>query len=189
MKNILSFTMGVVVGTLITWVYHKNKYEEKVQEEIDTLREQQHALRKNEDIDFASKISGVNEDSEQVEPQEELVEKNDYKKIINYNKYTQNDDDGHEVIDKNRKPFVIKPEEFTDISGFDGDTYYYHKDDVISDSDRKKVDNVEFMFGLSIDEIKRQFGVYEADAVYIRNMQLECDYEILLDEENYYNEE
>ena len=47
------------------------------------------------------------------------------------------------------------------------------------------VDDVENILGLSISDIKAQFGVYEDDAVYIRNMELQCDYEILREESDF----
>ena len=184
MKKILSFTLGAAIGALVSWVYHKNKYEEMVQQEIEALRK--YSENKSNEFEMTKNdvpnISYINENKD--------FDKAN--KIINHCGYSNDDYDQtelKELKEKYTKPFIITPEAFGTMIGFDTDTYYYYKDDVIANGDQVKVESVESVFGLSTDEIKKNFGIYEDSAVYIRNMQLECDYEILIEEENFYDEE
>ena len=189
MKKILSFTLGAAIGALVSWVYHKNKYEEMVQQEIKSLRK--YSENKSNEVE-TTKLDNTKNDAPNISYVNENEDLGKANTIINYCGYS-NDDYDHtelkELKEKYTKPFIITPEAFGTMIGFDTDTYYYYKDDVIANGDQVKVEFVESVFGLPTDEIKKHFGIYEDSAVYIRNMQLECDYEILIEEENFYDEE
>jgi AraC-like DNA-binding protein len=182
MKNILMFIGGLTIGAGVSWMYHKNKYEKMVQEEVESLRE--HAKEKegssidlNQFEEQEAKKVELQETEEEIEEQQEQA-----RNIINYNKYST-PEPTETVAEKYKKPFVVTPEDFASVVGFDTDSFYFFADDVIANGSRERIDDVEELFGLSIDEIKDQFGVYEEDCVYIRNMRMKCDYEILKDEE------
>jgi hypothetical protein len=184
MKSILMFIGGLVIGAGASWVYHKNKYEEMVQDEVEELR----AHMKENDSKSIRKPSEDSRESVKEYVEELTLEQYDEslenaKKIINYSKYSTANDEV--ITDECRPPFVVTPEDFASLPGYDTDTFYYHQDDIISNCDNEMVDDIELTFGMSIIKIKEQFGVYEDDAVYIRNERLKTDYEILRDESDY----
>lgn len=184
MKNILSFTIGVAVGALITWTYHKNKYEEMVQEEVESLRE--HSKKKK---DISSKADM--EESKEVDDEEIKEESSKAKKIINYCKYSTSPEVDEDEVDRSEGPYLITPDEFATVDGFDNDTFYYYNDDIIVNCNQEMINDVDIedLFGLKTHEIKEQYGVYEDYAVYVRNPKLKCDYEILLEDDYYFKKE
>ena len=82
--------------------------------------------------------------------------------------------------DENMKPFVIAPEDFGEL-GYDTKTWKYYKDFVLTDEEGDVVLDPENIIGDALSH----FGAYEDDAVYVRNMDVECDYEILKDERTF----
>lgn len=171
MKNILTFVAGAAVGTLVSWAYHKNKYEHKMQEEVKSLRT--HVKQKERE-----RVENIDTDTE-LDTAMDIINGNGY---LNDNSMSE---ENSNIFDRSRKPFILKPDQFGNMRGFDSDSFYYYKDDIIANGYHQIVEDMDSLFGMTMDEIKDQFGVYDDNVVYIRNMQLECDYEILLDEENF----
>ena len=208
MKKVLLFVGGVVLGGAISWQYHKTKYEEMVQEEIESLREH-HKKKKDEKNDNEEETTSNNEEESSAINEEEYdktIDKAKHAKITSTLGYIDTDMvsdeeesyvedvDIQQYIDegepknhiKSHKPYLISPEEFGNVPLYDCDTFYYHKNDVITNCDDSDVvDNVEFYTGMKTLEIKTHYGEYEQDAVYFRNDQLKTDYEILWDEEDF----
>ena len=181
------FIGGVIVGAGATYLYQKNRYEEMIQEEVESLREH---MREKESKDKQGMTKDQWEEYKKDEDHKEMKrDKEDLERaevIITTNSYNSAfNDHKNDIVSKFEKPFVVTPEEFASIPGFDTDTFYYHHDDIISNDNQEMVDDVENILGLSISDIKAQFGVYEDDAVYIRNMELQCDYEILREESDF----
>lgn len=86
-----------------------------------------------------------------------------------------------------RTPYVIKPEEF-DIGDYEVITLRYYDDDVVTVDNTGRVlteDEIEECVGL---DSLTHFGEYEEDSVFVRNDDLRIDYEILRDEDDYYDE-
>ena len=183
MKSLLMLVGGIVIGGSVSWMYHKNKYEKMVQEEIESLRD--HSKEKNKED------QSITKDEHEKKHDDEIIDEDSYtedidqvEKIIDYNHYSNPNDDQN-IVNKYKKPYVVTPEEFATISGFDTDTFYYHHDNIISNGNNEMVEDVNDILGLNVDEIRDQFGVYEEDSVFIRNMRLKTDYEILLEESDY----
>lgn len=183
MKSLLMLISGIAIGAGVSWAYHKNKYEQMIQEEVESLRnhmkEKEHHDKSIENPD--KKVETECFDNEEKEFDNQM---NKAKTIINYNKYS-NIDDEEKMVNKYEKPFVVTPEDFASVPGYDTDTFYYHHDDIISNGDQEMVDDIEDILGLTVDEIRDQFGVYEDSAVYIRNPRLKTDYEILLENDDF----
>ena len=84
-------------------------------------------------------------------------------------------------------PYVIKPDEF-DAGDYDVITLRYYDDDVVTMDNTGRVlteDEIEECVGL---DSLTHFGEYEEDSVFVRNDNLKIDYEILRDEDDYYDE-
>lgn len=183
MKSLLMLTCGIVIGVGVSWTYHKNKYEKLVQEDIDSIRE--HMDKRNSDS-IPHEVVNV-EEVEDVKDVEEIIDetKEKMKKIISHSKYSGSEKDEYGVAAKYERPCIVTPDEFASISGFDTATFYYTSNNCLITDDGELVEDVVGTFGMELHEIKDQFGVYEQDAVYVRDMKLKMDYEILWDEQEY----
>lgn len=185
--NIAMFTVGAALGSGVTWKLISKKYEQKVQEEIDSVKEA-----------FASKKSVVYNmtDKERVDHIREvgtvenkakcaaIVNSQGYTNYSDYSKSdADEDEDGDEPIyadhdgDKD-EPYVISPEEFGDIDGYEKVSLTYYADEILADELDGLVERVDMIVG---SEALESFGQYEDDSVFVRNDRLKCDYEILKD--------
>ena len=189
-KKIFIFIAGAVLGTIVSWQFLKNKYEQIANEEIASVKE---AYNKKNDIS--------SDESEEDESQEKYYEKSadgklvdtalpseeevsEYKKIVS--NYTSNKNEEEKgVTDMPRGPYVIKPEEFGNMD-YDLVSLEYYADKVLVDEDDHPIQDVEYMVG---EDSLEHFGEYEEDAVYVRNDLIKTDFEILLVESRYYDDD
>ena len=189
-KRIFIFVAGAGLGAFATWQFLKNKYEQIANEEIASVKE---AYNKKNDIssdeseedDFQEKYYEKTDDGKWVEttlPSEEEV--NEYKKIVS--NYTSNENEEEKgVTNMTRGPYVIKPEEFGNMD-YDLVSLEYYADKVLVDEDDHPIQDVEYMVG---EDSLEHFGEYEDDAVYVRNDLIKTDFEILLVESRYYEDD
>lgn len=184
---IASFAVGVLAGAAATWQYFKNKKEQEVQEEVNSIRE---VLLKNHKKD-------VEEKEETIKNLEESIDSNIAKGIINYCGYAKKDTNNeipkHKIglnqeminmVEEDKKvngPYVITPQEFGEIDDYEMVTLIYYNDGYVTEDDRIVTD-VEDVIGY---EALNSFGEYEEDTVFVRNDERETDYEVLKDLRNY----
>lgn len=168
LKKILIFASGVAVGSMVTWKVLKDKYEQLVQEEIDSVKEV-FARRNNEQ---------ANNDTEEMPDEEPDV--NEYAKKIaecgytNYSDISKKENTGKHDVDK---PYVISPEEYGEIDTYQQVSLTYFSDGVLTDELNDPVEDVEDTVGF---DSLNHFGDYEDDSVHVRNDRLKIDYEILM---------
>ena len=189
MKNILALIAGIGIGVAISWTYNKNKYEEMVQEEVESLRESkkekvtQETMWKESMEAKKDKNVDINSQKEKEEFDKQL---DGVKKIIDYNNYSQNPEaEEDKEIGDDKLMTIIKPDDFADQIGYDTDSFYIFADNIVTDENNEVITNVKETLGFTAEEIRNQFGVYENDAVYIRNPKLNMDYEVLRELETY----
>ena len=83
----------------------------------------------------------------------------------------------------NKRPYVIKPDEFGELDGYETRTLTYYADGYLVDPiDDEIIEEIEELVSF---DVFNHFGEYEEDAVYVRNDVGQCDYEILQDEGNF----
>lgn len=173
-KFILGFCAGAIVGGLFVTKHIQKEMEERLQEEIRSVKEV-FARRKTDTTD---KDISKNEDVEEpVKDYEEKLEKTGYVNYSDYSKKFQDED--YEPQDK---PHVIAPDDFGMLDEYEEVSLLYFNDGVLTDEDLELVDDVEKTVGKHSLE---HFGEYEEDSVFVRNDQLKCDFEILKDLRNY----
>ena len=167
LSNVLFFAAGAAVGSLVTWKLVKGKYEKITCEEIESIREM-----------YENKTAS---NSEEEDEEEELDDEEKYEQLIREAKYKKYEPDtieekeeGDDMID----PYVIIPEEF-DENGYETVTLFYYADGVLAYGDNNEV--VENVGELVCEDFADHFGEYEADSVFVRNDNLETDFEILRD--------
>lgn len=83
---------------------------------------------------------------------------------------------------KDKKPYVIPPEEYGEIYEYDTRNLTYYDNGVLTDEDDNVIDDVENLIG---EDALNHFGDYEEDSVHVRNDRLKVDYEILRDGTNF----
>lgn len=195
MKNFLLLLTGVAVGSVVTHVYHTRKYEARINEEFREAREYKKKHKNNESSikdaieDIDDRLCKEREEFEEAEEQFANGALSTVRNIINYSKYSSREPES-EICKKREKPnaFVITPEEFGNVSGYDCDTLYYYDNNVITNEKQERIDDVVDLLGSEVAYIKSQFGIHEENAVYVRNNNLKTDFEILL-EINIFEEE
>ena len=165
LTNLLIFAVGTVVGSAVTYTLLKTKFEQMAQDEIEEVRNL-----------YLKKTEELNESNKETSSESKVSE---YEKTLNNLKYMNDIEDKKEEEEmKEDKPYVISPNEFGEIDGYETNSLTYFADGVLTDDTNTVIDNVDEVVGT--DSLTR-FGEYEDDSVFVRNDRHECDYEILLD--------
>jgi hypothetical protein len=183
LNNLLMFTAGAVIGSVVTWKLVKTKYEQIANEEIESVKEVLGRGHRTE-IDPMDEIDDdEDEDDEEYTPSEEDIAR--LKETISTNGYrrysTKKEEKEEEDVDK---PYVISPEEFARIDEDDYETVslVYYADGVLTDEQDNIIEDVESMVG---EDSLTHFGEFEDDSVFVRNDRLQTAYEILRDTRRY----
>jgi hypothetical protein len=163
--HLTAFIFGLAIGSIATATLIKNRYEQLVQEEVDSIKE---VLLKE-----FKKPKKDDRAIDEVREYKERVTKSGY---MNYASYAR--DEQKQTIE----PYIIKPEEFGEIDDYETISLHYYADGVLADDCDELVEDVEEVVGV---DFFSHFGEYEDDSVFVRNDRLSCDYEILLDSHTY----
>ena len=173
LNNVCIFVAGAAIGSAITWKIMKDRYEQIVREDKESMREyyeRKYSVDKNE----------ASED--ETEPDDDQVAIEDYEATLDRFGYTNYSNMENKEVDNVDRPYVIPPGEFGELHGYQERSLIYFKDKVLTDDDYELVEDVDDIVGL---DSLNHFGEYEDDSVFVRNDRLETDYEILLDSRNY----
>lgn len=179
LRNLLVFTVGAALGSAVTWKVLKEKYARIAQDEIDSVKEVYSRKKPDEEV------KDISEETSEEVTDEETKRGPSYKEYVEQTKrYTTSDSKGEEE-DKQymNKPYVIPPEEFDELD-YETVSLTYYADEVLADEDDNIIEDIDDIIG---SESLETFGQYEDDSVFVRNDELMCDYEILLDNRNYYD--
>lgn len=184
--NVATFVIGAAVGSIVTWKYVTTKYEQRIQAEIDSVKEAFAAQARPETADEIDV-----EDEDEADPSEppaptpmrpsEKPSLAEYAKILNETGYTG--EKGGSIVQP-IKPHLIPPDEFGDEHDYNLVELRYFADKVLTDSWYNVIedDEADEMIGL---ESLETFGTYEEDSVHVRNDLKKTDYEVLLDIRKY----
>lgn len=168
-RSVVIFAVGAALGSAVTFLSVKKKYEKLSKEEIKSVRE--YYERKSEPA--KEEASNDTEDTE--------VEENGYYSVEDdndYSEYPKSD------ISDEKGPYVISPEEFGENDIFECISLTYYNDGVLADENDDPIDNIESVIGDALEH----FGEYEDDAVYVCNERLRLYYEILKDYRDYFDD-
>lgn len=183
LSKIFLFALGAGVGSLVTWKLVDEKYKRLADEEIESMREY-YKEKYQDDNDHEQKdaVYILEEDEEEPEIDEEEVEEyNEVVTNLGYTNYADMVKPDKEVKDV-AMPYVISPEDFTEIPEYKAISLTYFSDGVLTDNKYEPVEDVDDVVGLdSLDH----FGDYEDDAVHVRNDRMKTDFEIILDPRKY----
>lgn len=173
-KQVFIFSLGAATGSLVAWRLLKTKYERFAQQEIDSYKEYIKAKNKKEDtVDTADDAGTDNRSEEIVEESYHGVPKDliDRYRSDNYTK---------EEAKNVREPYIISPDEYGTIDGYDCKSLTYYADGVLTDEWDNVIENPDDVVG---EDFASHFGDFDGDedSVFVRNEGDECDYEILRD--------
>lgn len=188
LTSLAAFAIGAAAGSVATWMIVKTKYERIAQEEIDSVKEV-----------FSRELESMEKEVEEDEEptiEAKTAELKNYKDVVKASGYTNysNVDDVEEVEEIEERgntamvkdgPYIIPPNELGEE--YPIYTLICYADGVITEYDSGEiVDDVEGAIGEG--DIREHFGEYEEDSVFVRNDARKIDYEVLRDEDNYYDE-
>lgn len=195
LKSLLTFSLGVAAGSIVTWKLLDEKYKRLFMEEMEREKEEYKKMHRREER-VERMVTAIMEEMDEDEDVDAhpILEKPDIfeyaSKVsdLGYTHYASMHDKSNrvnipkEVVDVER-PYVIKPEEFDELDDYEAISLtYYEGDGVVTDDLDCPVENVDDVVGL---DSLRHFGEYEEDSVFVRNDVLKTDYEILLDVRKY----
>ena len=200
-KNIsmvITFVAGIVVGVSATYKIAETKYQNIANEEIESVISSFTHRQPLEQIDEPAKedITELeHQNKSQNKPKSSKTIMTDYKRTIDKvgydtistdkikpnKKNNRKKEEELEKMDKQDTPeiFVISPDEFNTLDGYDTATMYYSSDNYVLDSNYTILSDKEIECMIGHDPAGH-FGEYEEDSVFIRNEVRMCDYEILL---------
>jgi hypothetical protein len=160
----VSFAAGGAVGFVAANKLMKDKYEQLVQDEIDSVKA---AFRKEHPLP----------DKKPPKPTEK--ERKAYSQYAANLGYTE-----EKKPAPIQAPHVISPDEFGDQDGYDEISLTYYSDGTVTDDNDRAMDEDEIEETIGMDSLTH-FGEYEDDSVFVRNDRLKVDYEILMDQRSY----
>lgn len=174
LTNLLIFAAGAIVGSAVTWALLKTKYEQMANDDVEEVRELY--LKKLNDLDKSEEEEG--EPNPEQEKKAVNTKAMEYADKLNSLGYVKEKKEGDVDSVKDDMPYVISPEEFGELDGYETNSLTLYADNVLTDDAGIVIDNVDEVVGT---DSLNHFGEYEDDSVFVRNDRHECDYEILLD--------
>ena len=199
------FAAGVAIGSLSTWYSVKRYYKKVADDEIDSMKEWVENRLEEQKESFARKndddVEKIRPDSPSKKPDLKeyaaMVNNLGYKDYFHRNKNDNDEEEVHEFMEDDDEDedyaldgffsdhiFVIKPENFgeKEDEGYREVSLTHYADGVLTDERDNIIEDVEGTVGA---DYAKFFGVYEDDAVYVRNEYDKVDYEILADLREY----
>lgn len=180
LMSILAFAAGGVVGFVAADRMMKQKYEQIVQDEVESIKaafRKEPSASEKESGPAAAEASESEPKAEDDKPTEQ--EREQYRKAVAELGYTKEEKPPVTI-----KPRVITPDEFGCLDAYEQISLTYYADGTVADDDDRAMskETIEETIGR---ESLRHFGEYEEDSVFVRNDRLKVDYEILLDARTY----
>lgn len=177
--TVFAFALGAAAGTFVSWRILKSKYEKITEKEVQSVKDvyaRKYADEKQEQKEIDEAIDEAWDEIDKATVKEEYSEKFQQ---LGYGSVTPTTDgEGDNMKKKKTEPYIISPEEFSELDDYETTTLFYYQDGVVADTNDEVVVDVAELIGLdSLDK----FGEYEDDSVFVRNDNLKTDFEILLD--------
>ena len=174
-KAILAFSLGAATGFLVAQKVLKNKYERITQEEIDAYREYA-----NNRISANTEEEKTEETKEATDESDEDGDPTDLANLVG--RYVSHSAGKETAMNETCGIYVIEPEEYGARAGYDCTSLTLFADGVLADEWDNVIDNPEPLIG---DDFESHFGEIDDNAVFIRNEDLERDFEILREDNTF----
>lgn len=170
-KTILGGTMfmlGLAVGSVVTWKVTSEYYKKVNKEDIESVKQAYANKYKDAEPDVeVKKVINTEYINDTIEKAKNISKKYGYV-------YEEN---ARKEETQVNSPRIIRPDEFGE-NDYALITLMYHTDGIVSNDRGKIVSNYSELVG---EDFMNHFGEYEEDSVFVRNDEMEIDYEILKD--------
>lgn len=199
MKSALSelciFIGGALIGSSITYLVVKNKYEKIIDEEIESVKETYEDAygEKTKTAKLVESMDGaMNPREKNQKAYEELIRqyKNDESTEDEEDEEDEEDDSDEQEGDDDDmvEPYIITPDEFGD-TGYETICLTLYADGVIEDDEGDMWSDDDISVLLGRDSLSHMGeNVDDPDVLYVRNENEEVDYEIARDVDKYFDE-
>ena len=181
-KNVLLFTAGLVMGSVVTWKMTKDKYEQWANDEIRMMREyynqKEEEYYEEEDLDEEPIEAEVRTERNTKPDLTEYTSRLNESGYTDYSEISKKNEEEDNESDMEEKPYVISPEEFGDFDDYETIELTYYKNGYVTDDQDILMSNDEVEEAIGWNNITRM-GEYEEDALHVRNEKRKTDYEIL----------
>lgn len=208
LKGLLTFGLGIIIGSTVTYKIVKDKYENIIDEEIESVKESLGFYNKSE-----PECDEDNNKDEQVVYDPLKIDKKNYENMIAYHKYHQSseedlaeqehpeddepEEDEHPGVSYERitrdnsesgsfkdNIYFIPPEEYGALNDYELIDLTLYSDNVLCDDMDEIVEDRDQKVG---SDYKQYFGSNPDDpyVIHIRNDIFKCDYEITTDLREY----
>ena len=191
-SNVLSelciFIGGALIGSSITYLIVKNKYEKIIDEEIESVKETYEDAygNKMKTAKLVENTDGTPSPREKNQrAYEELIKQYKHDDSMDVEEDRSDEQEGDE--DNMVEPYVITPDEFGD-TGYETVCLTLYADGVIEDDegDMWSDDDIDVLLGRdSLSHMGE--NIDDPDVIYVRNENEETDYEIARDVDNYFD--
>lgn len=172
---ILSFGAGLAVGIGATYIYMKQKYEEKLSEQIQEVRKH---YQKKENVE------GEPDRNPPKTNKPKTVELEHYQDIVKRYSEVENE------LAERESPQEDEPEEdIYEISAEEADGYlgydeisltYYQEDDILCDDQEEVIEKPEDIIGNALDHFSE-----DLDTIYVINRRIQAVFEVQMVEGSY----
>ena len=187
-KKVIIFGVGVATGVATSYFILKNKYEEMYQEEIAEYK-QRHKDNETDAVakyynDLSKKYGDPNSTESTTENLDESEPEDDESEdFVNFQ--MEKEPKEEKVM---KKPYEITEDEFGERYE-ETETFTLYSDGVLVNSSGEILDHdeAERIVGKDAEDLIDLFT--DSDSIFIRNDILKTDYEILRDEDGFYEED
>jgi len=166
--NGLYFVIGLVVGLVVGYEIAKTKSDKDKDEEVNALEEY-----------YKEKMENVSDVEEEIK--NTISKAGEIAKQYKYDATPSMPETNIPEVKPSKKsddgPYQIAPELFGEFDDYEQISLKYYENGVLVD-DEEILDDIEIDDTVGLDYAEH-FGEYEMDALYIRNDEKRCDYEIL----------
>ena len=176
LSSVLLFATGAAVGSLVTWRIFKSRYEI-----VDEDYDEEPNDPVEGDAGNKSESTETKVDYNKKPPLKEyvkMVENYGYKPKTHMEEVEEELANGEQGDEDIYEPFIIRPEEYGELHAYETLSLNYYADGVLTDDLDNPIEDVESLVPADFAD---HFGEYDDNAVFVRNDNLECDYEILRD--------
>lgn len=184
LSKVLIFAAGAAIGSVVTYKLvekkFKDEYEQRLAEDTASIKEA------FSDVNYNVAEETVEAVIEDETPKD--IMPTDLRTIVQRLDYIAEDSVGNSKEERPinmedvERPVVIDPRDFAEYPDYDTETLYYYTDDVLADDMDNVVEDIEDIVG---SYALTTFGMYEDDAVHVRNDAKRRYYEILRSECEY----
>lgn len=185
---ILSFGAGLAVGIGATYIYMKQKYEEKLSEQIQEVRKHYQKKRerskpkKEKDEKFANRFEEAEERGKDRIAYESIAKR--YQGSVEQRPVDPAEQESPSEDEPEEELFIVPEEKLEIYDNFEEISLtYYAEDDILCDDQEQVIEDPEAIIGDALTK----FGVKSGypDTVYVINKRVRAIFEILMVEGSY----